>query len=38
MLTDLMLATGLAIGDATMLSKNKVIKNGTGSVCGTSQS
>lgn len=29
-LTDLMLATGLAIGDATMLSKNKVIKNGTG--------
>jgi site-specific recombinase XerD len=30
-LTDLMLATGLAIGDAPMLSKNKVIKNGTGS-------
>jgi integrase len=29
-LTDLMLATGLAIGDATMLSKNKVIKNDTG--------
>jgi integrase len=29
-LTDLMLATGLAIGDATMLSKNKIIKNGTG--------
>lgn len=28
-LTDLMLATGLAIGDATMLSKNKVVKNGT---------
>lgn len=29
-LTDLMLATGLAIGDATMLSKSKVPKNGSG--------
>lgn len=29
-LTDLMLATGLAIGDATMLSKSKVAKNGSG--------
>lgn len=29
-LTDLMLATGLAIGDATMLSKSKVLKNGSG--------
>lgn len=29
-LTDLMLATGLAIGDATMLSKAKVPKNGSG--------
>jgi integrase len=28
-LTKLMLATGLAIGDASMLSKNRVIKNGT---------
>lgn len=29
-LTNLMLATGLAIGDATMLSKSKVLKNGSG--------
>jgi integrase len=29
-LTDLMLATGLAIGDATMMSKNRITKNGHG--------
>lgn len=29
-LTKFMLATGLAIGDATMLSKSRVNKNGTG--------
>jgi integrase len=29
-LTNLMLATGLAIGDATMMSKNRVTKNGHG--------
>ncbi len=29
-LTKLMLATGLAIGDASMLSKDRVVKNGTG--------
>jgi len=29
-LTELMLATGLAIGDATTLPKSKIVKNGTG--------
>jgi integrase len=29
-LTKLMLTTGLAIGDASMLSKDRVIKNGSG--------
>jgi hypothetical protein len=29
-LTDIMLATGLAIGDASMLSKSQIFKNGTG--------
>lgn len=33
----LMLATGLAVGDATMLSKGKVVKKWHRLVCGTTQ-